>query len=65
MKHESAIELILDLEEEYNINAKAWYEFQLQEEVFHQLQVCFNFYYQISHFKTFSYWFWTITLYHT
>jgi len=39
MKHESAIELILDLEEEYNINAEAWYEFQLQEEVLHQLQI--------------------------
>jgi len=39
MKHESAIELILDLEEEYNINAKAWCEFQLQEEVLHQLQI--------------------------
>merc|ERR1719300_907125 len=39
MKHESAIELILDLEEEFNINAKAWHEFQLQEEVLHQLQI--------------------------
>merc|ERR1712098_691052 len=38
IKHESTLELILDLEEEFNLNVNAWEVFRLQEQVFKELQ---------------------------